>query len=166
MNPNMTDLPRRELFGLWLDPLTMDQTMARCTDAIEHREQLSIGVVNAAKIVSMRRDTQLRGSVARCGMVLADGQAVVWASGVLGAPLPERVAGVDLFVGLLAESARRGYRVYFLGARPDVLARMLEEAARRFPGLIVAGARDGCYQPGQEAAVAGEGRTSPADILL
>ena len=166
MNPNMADLPRRELFGLRLDPLNMDQAVARCTEAIEHHEQLSIGVVNAAKIVSMRRDAQLREAVAGCGMVLADGQAVVWASGVLGAPLPERVAGVDLFMELLAESARRGHRVYFLGARPDVLARMLEEAAHRFPGLIVAGARDGYYQPGQEAEIAEEIRTSRTDILF
>ena len=163
MNLNMADLPRRELFGLRLDPLTMGQAVARCTEAIEHREQLSIGVVNAAKIVSMRRDTQLREAVAGCGMVLADGQAVVWASGVLRAPLPERVAGVDLFMDLLA---RRGYRVYFLGARPDVLARMLEEAGRRFPGLIVAGARDGYYQPGDEAEIAEEIRTSRTDILV
>jgi N-acetylglucosaminyldiphosphoundecaprenol N-acetyl-beta-D-mannosaminyltransferase len=166
MNPNMADLPGRELFGLRLDPLTMGQAVARCTDAIEHREQLSIGVVNAAKIVSMRRDDQLRDAVAGCGIVLADGQAVVWASGVLRAPLPERVAGVDLFMELLTESARRGYRVYFLGARPDVLARMLEEAGRRFPGLIVAGARDGHYQPGGEAQIAEEIRTSRADILF
>ena len=166
MNPNMADLPRREMFGLRLDPLTMGQAVARCTDAIEHREQLSIGVVNAAKIVSMRRDAQLRDAVARCGMVVADGQAVVWASGVLRAPLPERVAGVDLFMELLAESARRGYRVYFLGARPDVLARMLEEAGHRFPGLIVAGARDGYYRPGEEAQIAEEIRTSRADILF
>ena len=166
MNPNMADLPERELFGLRLDALTMGQAVARCADAIEHHEQLSIGVVNAAKIVKMRRDEQLRGAVAGCGLILADGQAVVWAGRVLGAPLPERVAGVDLFMELLAESARCGYRVYFLGARPDVLARMLEEAGRRFPGLIVAGARDGYYQPGQEAGIAEEIRTSRADILF
>ena len=166
MNPNMADLPRREMFGLRLDPLTMGQAVARCTDAIEHREQLSIGVVNAAKIVSMRRDAQLRDAVARCGMVVADGQAVVWASGVLRAPLPERVAGVDLFMELLAESARRGYRVYFLGARQDVLARMLDEVGRQFPDLIVAGARDGYYQPGEEAEVAEGIRSARVDILF
>jgi N-acetylglucosaminyldiphosphoundecaprenol N-acetyl-beta-D-mannosaminyltransferase len=141
MNPNMADLPGRELFGLRLDPLTMGQAVARCTDAIEHPQQLSIGVVNAAKIVSMRRDAQLRDAVAGCGMVLADGQAVVWASRVLGEPLPERVAGVDLFMELLAESARRGYRVYFLGARPDVLARMLEEVGGRRPGRLLPAGR-------------------------
>jgi N-acetylglucosaminyldiphosphoundecaprenol N-acetyl-beta-D-mannosaminyltransferase len=163
---NKADPPRRDLFGLRLDPITMGQAVARCNDAIEHHEQLSIGVVNAAKVVSMRRDARLREAVAGCSMVLADGQAVVWASGVLRAPLPERVAGVDLFMELLAESARRGYRVYFLGARPAVLARMLEEARRRFPGLIVAGARDGYYRPGDEAEIAEEIRTSRADILF
>jgi N-acetylglucosaminyldiphosphoundecaprenol N-acetyl-beta-D-mannosaminyltransferase len=76
------------------------------------------------------------------------------------------VAGVDLFMELLAGSARRGYRVYFLGARPDVLARMLEEARSRFAGLTVAGARDGYYQPGQEAEIAEEIRTSRTDILF
>jgi len=166
MNPNKADPPGRELFGLRLDPLTMRQAVARCAEAIEHHQQLSIGVVNAAKIVTMRRDAQLRGAVARCGLILADGQAVVWAGRVLGAPLPERVAGVDLFMELLAESARCGYRVYFLGARPDVLARMLEEAGHRFPGLIVAGARDGYYRPGQEAEIAEEIRTSRTDILF
>jgi N-acetylglucosaminyldiphosphoundecaprenol N-acetyl-beta-D-mannosaminyltransferase len=104
--------------------------------------------------------------VTECDMVLADGQAVVWASRVLGSPLPERVAGIDLFTELLAEATRRGYRVYFLGARPDVLARMLDEVSRRFPTLCVAGARDGYYQAGQEAEVAGDICRSRADILF
>ena len=86
---------QRELFGLPVDALTMEQAIARCTDAIDHGQQLSIGVINAAKVVSMQRNPQLRQAVADCDMVLADGQAVVWASRVLGAPLPERVAGVQ-----------------------------------------------------------------------
>jgi N-acetylglucosaminyldiphosphoundecaprenol N-acetyl-beta-D-mannosaminyltransferase len=166
MNQNRADPPRRDLFGLQLDPVTMGQAVARCTEAIENHEQLSIGVVNAAKIVAMRRDAQLREAVSGSGMVLADGQAVVWASRLLGSPLPERVAGIDLFMELLDESARRGYRVYFLGARPDVLARMLDEVGRGLPGLAIAGARDGYYQAGEEAEIAEEIRTSRADILF
>jgi N-acetylglucosaminyldiphosphoundecaprenol N-acetyl-beta-D-mannosaminyltransferase len=166
MKRNQADPPRRDLFGIPLDPVTMGQAVARCNETIENREQLSIGVVNAAKIVAMRRNAQLREAVGRSGMVLADGQAVVWASRLLGSPLPERVAGIDLFMELLDESARRGYRVYFLGARPDVLARMLDEVGRRFPDLAVAGARDGYYRAGEEAEIAEEIRLSRADILF
>jgi N-acetylglucosaminyldiphosphoundecaprenol N-acetyl-beta-D-mannosaminyltransferase len=166
MDHNPAGLMQRDLFGLPVDAVTMSQAVARCTDAIKNGEHLSIGVLNAAKVVAMRRNPRLRQAVGECDLILADGQAVVWASRVLGAPLPERVAGIDLFTDLLAEAADRGYRVYFLGARPDILARMLDEAGRRFPGLSVAGARDGYYQAGQEAEVAEDIRRSGADILF
>jgi N-acetylglucosaminyldiphosphoundecaprenol N-acetyl-beta-D-mannosaminyltransferase len=166
MDHDPAGLMERDLFGLPVDALTMTQAVARCTDAIKNDEHLSVGVLNAAKVVAMRRNPQLREAVAECDMILADGQAVVWASRVLGAPLPERVAGIDLFTELLAESADRGYRVYFLGARPEVLARMIDEVGRRFPGLPVAGARDGYYQAGEEAEVAEDIRRSGADILF
>ncbi len=166
MSHGTGDGPQRELFGLPVDALTMDQAVARCTDAIDHGQQMSIGVINAAKVVSMQRIPQLRQAVADCDMVLADGQAVVWASRILGAPLPERVAGVDLFMKLLAVAEQRGDRVYFLGARPEVLARMLEQAGRLFPGLLVAGSHDGYYQAGQEGEIAEDIRRCQTDILF
>ncbi|MGQ4420263.1 WecB/TagA/CpsF family glycosyltransferase, partial [Streptomyces sp. SAS_269] len=95
---------RQSLFGVELDPLTMDETVRRCLAAVRAGRQLEIGVVNAAKLVNMRRDKRLAEAVAGCDLVLADGQAVVWAGRLLRAPLPERVAGIDLFLRLLAEA--------------------------------------------------------------
>ena len=157
---------RRNLFGLSIDAMTMSQAVARCRDAIDHREQLSIGVLNAAKIVSMRKNPQLRAAVAGSDLILADGQAVVWASRLLREPLPERVAGIDLFMELLAEAERSGDRVYFLGARPEVLARVVAEAERRFPELLVAGAHDGYYPAGTESEIAEDIRLSRTDMLF
>ena len=46
--------------------------------------------VNAAKLVAMRRDDgRCGGWSTRCELVTADGQAVVWASRLLGDPLPD-----------------------------------------------------------------------------
>jgi N-acetylglucosaminyldiphosphoundecaprenol N-acetyl-beta-D-mannosaminyltransferase len=159
-------MARQDLFGLSLDAITISEAVNRCAQAVAEDRYLSVGVVNAAKVVTMRRDAGLRHAVADCQMILADGQSVVWASRMLGSPLPERVAGIDLFEELLAAAASRGYRVFFLGARPDVLSRMLTEATRRFPGLVVAGARDGYYQPGDEPAIAAEIRQTRADLLF
>jgi N-acetylglucosaminyldiphosphoundecaprenol N-acetyl-beta-D-mannosaminyltransferase len=157
---------RRNLFGIAVDALTMTQAISRCTDAVEHESYLSVGMVNAAKVVAMRKNQRLRDAVGGCGMVLADGQSVVWASRMLGAPLPERVAGIDLFLELLGEAARHAYRVYFLGARPDVLGRMLTEVGRRYPGLIVAGARHGYFRTEEEPHIAAEIRRSGPDLLF
>jgi N-acetylglucosaminyldiphosphoundecaprenol N-acetyl-beta-D-mannosaminyltransferase len=166
MSNIVSDRPRRDVLGIPIDAFTMSQAVAQCTEAMEHGGYLSIGVVNAAKIVAMRRDIQLQQAVTECHMILADGQSVVWASRMLRAPLPERVAGIDLFLALLAEAAQRGSRVYFLGARAEVLAQMLDEVSRRFPALVVAGARDGYFQADEESEVAAGIQRSGADLLF
>ncbi len=166
MERDAAALARRDLFGIGVDALTMTQAVSRCTDAVQRGGHLSVGMVNAAKVVAMRRDEQLRHAVADSGMVLADGQSVVWASRMLGAPVPERVAGIDLFLELLDEADRHGYCVYFLGARRDVLDRMLAEVGRRYPGLAVAGARDGYFRPDEEPEVVAEIRRSGANLLF
>lgn len=154
------------LFGISVDALTMTQAVSQCIDAVDRGRYLSVGVVNAAKIVAMRRDVLLRRAVTGCQMILADGQSVVWASRMLRMPLPERVAGIDLFRALLAEAERRGCRVYFVGARPEVLAQMLVEVRRLYPQLCIVGARDGYFSTEEEQDVAHDINAADADLLF
>ncbi|MBO3746984.1 WecB/TagA/CpsF family glycosyltransferase [Streptosporangiaceae bacterium NEAU-GS5] len=164
--PGWQERSRAQILGAPLDALTMGEVLGRCVGAIDEGRTLSIGVVNAAKLVNMRADADLRQSVVDCDLVLADGQSVVWASKVLGHELPERVAGIDLFTELLREAEDRGYRPYFLGASPDVLELLLAEIRRRHPGLEIAGARDGYFDPADSAEVAADIAASGADLLF
>lgn len=157
---------RQPLFGLDLDPISMDEVVARARNAVDDHQRLMIGVVNAAKIVNMRKDPLLRASLIESDLIVADGQAVVWASRLLGHPVPERVAGIDLFERLLDSAAENEQSVYFLGARDDVLQSMLENVRERFPGLRIAGSRDGYFTTEQAEAVAAEIAASGADMLF
>jgi N-acetylglucosaminyldiphosphoundecaprenol N-acetyl-beta-D-mannosaminyltransferase len=158
--------PRRLLFGLPLDALTLDDVLNRCDGAIKTRQRLQIGVVNAAKIVNMGPNPMLRDALLACDVLVADGMSVVWASRVLQQPLPERVAGIDIFERLLEQGARLDRSAYFLGARPDILARLEDVVARRFPGLRIAGSRDGYFTDDESAEVAADIRASGADMLF
>lgn len=157
---------RQFLFGVGLDPLTMDETVQRCLDAVRRREQVEIGMVNAAKLVNMRRDPRLAEAVAGCDLVLADGQAVVWAGRVLGVRLPERVAGIDLFMRLLAAAEVAGIPVYLLGAEQGVLDMMLREMSERFPQLRVAGSRNGYFEDSDQEEIADAVADSRARLLF
>jgi exopolysaccharide biosynthesis WecB/TagA/CpsF family protein len=154
------------LFGLELDALTMTQAVSACDLAVEARRPTLIGVVNAAKIVNMRTDAHLRNSLLTCDLVLADGQSVVWASSLLGRPLPERIAGIDLFEQLLHTADAKRRSIYLLGARPDVLERLQDRIRHRFPGVRIAGARDGYFSEDEANEVAAEIRRSNADMLF
>jgi N-acetylglucosaminyldiphosphoundecaprenol N-acetyl-beta-D-mannosaminyltransferase len=166
MDHRRTEPARRHLLGISVDPLTMGQAVARCADAVEQRGYLSVGMVNAAKVMAMRADERLRSAVTGCELVLADGQSIVWASRMLASPVPERVAGIDLFQELLEQASARASRVFFLGARPPVLDQMLAHVRQRYPGLVVAGARDGYFQAGEEPDVTAGIRQSRADLLF
>lgn len=157
---------RQLIFGMYMDPLRMDDVVDRCKTAISTRRRMLVGVLNAAKIVNLRRDTLLRNSLIECDMVVADGQAVVWASKILGRPLPERIAGIDLFVRLLALADAECRPVALLGARPDVLKSMEDAIRNRYPNLKIAFSHHGYFKTEEAEAIASGIRNSGADMLF
>ena len=157
---------RRLLFGMYMDPLRMEEAIERCRAAIRTRQRLLVGVLNAAKIVNLRRDSMLRNSLIECDMLVADGQAVVWASKLLGRPLPERIAGIDLFARLLALADAESRAVALLGAQPDVLATMEDVIHTRYPNLTIAYSHHGYFNSEEAESVAAGIRESGADMLF
>jgi N-acetylglucosaminyldiphosphoundecaprenol N-acetyl-beta-D-mannosaminyltransferase len=162
-----TDLARRELLECPFDPVTMNEVVSRalgwCLDGGRPR---TIVTMNAALLVSMRRDRELARACRAGDLVVADGVPVVWAARLAGAALPGRVCGCDLMERLLSTAAERRLPVYFLGARSEVVRTLVERSVRRFPGLVVAGHRDGYFDPEEEAEVVREIRRSGAMILF
>jgi N-acetylglucosaminyldiphosphoundecaprenol N-acetyl-beta-D-mannosaminyltransferase len=154
------------LFGMSMDVATLGEAIVRCEAAVTNRTTLNIGVLNAAKVVNLRKDPELRAALVDCDMRLADGQSVVWASRLLRKPLPERVAGIDLFDALLEVAARDGRSVYLLGAREEVLVVLQTRILERHPGLKIAGARNGYFGPAEEEDIVEVIRASGADMLF
>ena len=143
---------RAEIFGVPLDLLTMDETVTRAAELIENGRPVQHVVINAGKVVMMHDDPGLRAIIAACDLVNADGQSIVWAGRLLGIPVPERVAGIDLMDRLLALAAERGWPVYLLGARQEVLDSCVSRITERYPALSIAGARNGYFDDGAEVA--------------
>jgi N-acetylglucosaminyldiphosphoundecaprenol N-acetyl-beta-D-mannosaminyltransferase len=108
----------------------------------------------------------LRNIIQNCDLVNADGMPIVWASRLLGKPLKERVAGVDLFIALVARAAYEGWPIYLLGAQPEVIAKVKSEFLHRYPNLKIAGSRDGYWSADQESNVIDEVCASGARLLF
>jgi N-acetylglucosaminyldiphosphoundecaprenol N-acetyl-beta-D-mannosaminyltransferase len=85
---------------------------------------------------------------------------------VLRQPLPERVTGIDLMDAVLERATERGYGVYVLGARSEVLARALAALRKQFPDVRLVGARHGYFQADEEAAIVEAIREAAPDVLF
>ncbi|MFT7772015.1 WecB/TagA/CpsF family glycosyltransferase [Roseateles sp.] len=157
---------RIQIMGCNVDNLSMEETLQVVDGFIRSGRPHQHVVVNVDKIVKAQRDEELRRIINECALINADGMPVVWASRWLGKPLKERVAGVDLFEALMQRSARTGWRVYLLGARNEVVQGVKNLYERKYPGLTVAGARDGYWKAGEDEAVAQQIADARPDILF
>jgi N-acetylglucosaminyldiphosphoundecaprenol N-acetyl-beta-D-mannosaminyltransferase len=157
---------RITLLDLPVDDLTMDETLAAVDALIAEGSVHQHVVVNVAKVVQAHADRSLRAVIAACDIVNVDGQPIVWASRLLGTPLRERVAGVDLMERLIERAGERGHRLYLLGARPEVVGAVAARIAREHPGTVVAGWRDGYWTPDEEATVVAEIAATRPHILF
>ncbi|NPA43409.1 MAG: WecB/TagA/CpsF family glycosyltransferase [Chlorobi bacterium] len=162
----MTAPPKVELFGIPVDNLDMEETVRLVARAVERGEPLHHVVVNAGKIVAMADNPSLREAVLSADVINADGMGVIWAARLAGRPLKERVAGIDLMHRLLAEAARRGWKAYFLGARPHILEKAVDKVRQTYGAHIIAGYRDGYFDDSRAEEVARTIADSGAQLLF
>ncbi len=149
-----------------IDKITMEETLNAIDESIKNKINLHHVVVNAAKMVHMQKDKELYDSVVSSNIINADGQAVVWASKFLGQPLPERVSGIDLMQNLVKLAYKKQYKVFFFGAKEEVLKSVVDKYATMYNRDIIAGYRNGYFDKNDEIAIAKQISESKADILF
>jgi N-acetylglucosaminyldiphosphoundecaprenol N-acetyl-beta-D-mannosaminyltransferase len=158
--------PTSEVLGVKIHCMTMSEVIAEVGRAVDERRRLQIGVVNAAKLVNMLDDELLRSDVVTSDLVLADGMSVVWASRLNRQHLPCRVAGIDLMHEIMRVGAKKGVRVFFLGAKQEICQEVVANAQRDYPGLQVAGMRNGYFDEADEQAIVDQINSASADVLF
>ena len=149
-----------------IDNLNMQETLQVINDTIDSGAQLHHVVINAAKMVAMQTDLKLRQSVNSCDLINADGQSVVWASRILGQPLKERVAGIDLMENLVELAYKKNYKIFFFGAKEEVVSRVVNNYKIKYSKDIIAGYRNGYFKKEDEVDIAKQISDSGADILF
>ena len=91
---------------------------------------------------------------------------IIWAARFLGQKLPGRVAGVDLMQELIKLAHFRKYKCFFLGAKEDIVKKVVEKYSKDFSPDIIAGFRNGYFTAEEEPKVARQIAESGAQLLF
>jgi len=149
-----------------IDNYSMQESLQIINKKISLNQHIHHVVVNAGKIVSLQKDTELKESVNNADLINADGQAVVWASKILKKPLKERVSGIDLMQNLIALASKKNYKIFFFGAKEEVVKSVVTEYSKLYSPNIIAGYRNGYFKKEEEPAIAKQIASSGAQILF
>ncbi len=121
---------------------------------------------NGNVIARHARDPQFRDLLDRADGIDADGQPLVVASRWLTSrPIPERSATTDMFLDVAGAGAGVGLRVYLLGGHEEINAAAAEHVVRCYPGVVLAGRRNGYFGIEDEIALAEEINRARPDVL-
>jgi N-acetylglucosaminyldiphosphoundecaprenol N-acetyl-beta-D-mannosaminyltransferase len=135
------------VLGLPINNLTARDAVNTLEHLILSGGSHQVCAMNVDTWLNVLADPHLHRIVAGSSLVFADGMPLVWASKFLGSPLAERVTGVDLVPQLAELSARKGYKIFLLGARPGVADRTARLLERTYPGVQIVGT----FAPPEEA---------------
>lgn len=100
-------------------------------------------VADMHAIIEAYKRPEFRSTIETADLTVPDGISLIKVARRKGVPLAKRVAGTDLMKAFFAASKERGLRHCFFGDTDETLARLRENLAQSYPGMVIAD----CYSP-------------------
>jgi N-acetylglucosaminyldiphosphoundecaprenol N-acetyl-beta-D-mannosaminyltransferase len=129
---------KARVLGVRVDCLDMKTALERIEPLVEDGGHHLVATVNPEFVMRAQQDREFARVLESADLCLPDGTGVVWAARRQGCSISEPVPGVDLIPPLAAMCARRGFRLFLLGAKPGVAADLATRLRTEHPGLQVA----------------------------
>jgi len=154
------------ILGVRVDKVTTEGVLRTMECYIREGRPHQVVTLNPEFVMEAQRNPEFRVTLEEADLALPDGSGLLWASRLLRQPLPERVTGSDALPLIAQMSARRGYRLYLLGAAAGVADRAAAALIRDNPGLQIVGTYAGSPDPVQEDEIIAQIRAASPDFLF
>lgn len=155
-----------DILGCRLDAIDAEKAAERILELARTGDGAQIVTLGTEMVVLAQRDERFRSIVNASVLSLCDTVGLLAVARHRGAALHERVTGVELTERLCQLAAAQGVPVYFLGGAAGVAADAAAILEVRFPGLIVAGTRNGYFTEAASAGVVAAIRKTGAKLLF
>ena len=122
-----------------VDAVTLEEAIDAIDGLVARGFGGTVFTPNVDHIVVAETSERFYNAYDSVDLSVVDGMPVLWASKLLGLPLPEKISGSDLVMPILERSRVKKYRVYFLGADPGVAALAKQKIEEAMPGVEIVG---------------------------
>jgi N-acetylglucosaminyldiphosphoundecaprenol N-acetyl-beta-D-mannosaminyltransferase len=110
---------------------------------IKTTKKMTVTSVNPQIIVEGQKYPEIIKFIEESTYRIPDGIGIVMVSKMTGGKIKERVAGFEVMVKFLEYANQHQHRVFFYGAKPDVLQDAMKNIQTKYPNLNIVGGIDG-----------------------
>lgn len=144
----------RHILGMRVDETSYRHASHQVLDWACAGESRYVCVANVHMVMEAHDCAKFQAIVNGADLVTPDGVPLVWMLRGLGGAAQGRVYGPDLMLHICRLAARRKVQVGFVGGRPEVLERLVENLSARFPDLQVSFTYAPPFRPATEMETA------------
>ncbi len=155
---------KADFAGIEVDNITIGEALARVEEFLCSQQPHLIVTPNPEIIVDAQKDQELAKVINYASQRLPDGISMVVVSRILGTPLKERVAGIDLMLKIIENSAKDGRKIFLLGSAPGVAEEAAGNLVKEYPGINIVGLHHGYFN--HDLGVINKIRETKPDILF
>lgn len=95
--------------------------------------------INVDVLIKARKDLEFKSVINNSELVLADSRILLFSSYLLGSPLEENIAGSNFILSFSDWAAKKGVKLFLLGAAPGVAAKAAEILIQKNSDLRIVG---------------------------
>lgn len=165
MDNNQPD--RVEILGVPVDCVDIAKAIDWTEDHIlTGTSPKTIIAVNPEKIMIAHDNSELLALMQSAGLLIPDGIGVVFATRFLGLGRMQRVPGAELMPAICELSARKGYRLFLYGGRPEINQRAVARLKEAYRGIRIVGQQHGYLKKEAVPSLITEINDSGAEVLF
>ena len=132
------------VLGLKIDNMTMEGVKNRVLSFFGNDYATAVFTPNAEMAMTAVRDPVYMEILNTADILIPDGAGVVLGAKLLGTPIKEKVAGIELVLNLL--SSGKSFSVFLYGGEPGVGEKAAENIEKKYPGISVCGTIHGYHK--------------------
>jgi N-acetylglucosaminyldiphosphoundecaprenol N-acetyl-beta-D-mannosaminyltransferase len=133
-----------DVLGLKIDNITMDETVKKVLSLIKSGGRHSVYTPNAEMSMAAVKDPSYSSVLNSADLLIPDGAGVVLGARLLGAPIKEKVAGIELVLNLLSSGEK--FSVFLYGGKPGIGEAAAEKIKTKYPNVTVCGTIHGYHK--------------------
>ncbi|PRY83474.1 WecB/TagA/CpsF family glycosyltransferase [Alkalibacterium olivapovliticus] len=153
------------ILGIPFDNLTRKEFLKQLYTRMENNDKTFLVTANPEIVMYALENPSYYNLLMEADYIAPDGIGIVRASKKLETPIKERVPGFELMLGLLEIANIDQKRVYFIGAKEDILDLTLKNVKEKWPDLVIAGSHHG-YFDHDDPVMIQRVKASQPDIVL
>lgn len=157
---------KANILGCYIDMLDKKEAIDKVSEFIEKGKPSQIITLNAEIVYAAQENQALKDIINEADLVTPDGIGIVWAGRRLGWPIKERVTGIDMVYQICNEAQIHGWKLFLLGAGPQIAEQAAQELLAIYPDLQIVGIRDGYFKDSEIESLCSQIREAKPHILF